>query len=127
MEIREIYISDDGEEFDSEKECLEHEQRNRSLDCVVMFDSTAKLITGETLVNAFAKASFIYIVNAEKAEKYFDWLQDSYVSKVPECVNDGELYFYNETVEDYEEFNCYIDGLIETRDIIMKQVMSKNE
>ena len=125
MEIRKIYISDDGEEFDSEEECLEHEQTVSSMNSVMLFDSRKRMISDPAPFVAFEKAVYVYIRDAEKAEAFLQWIRQECGYSVPEQLEDGELYFYDEQTNLFVNLEEKIRELKNLRDHIMVQVRAQ--
>lgn len=93
MQIKKIYISDDGEEFETEEECLEYEKIVSSRDSVILFDYCEGIINDDDFWNAFDQAIYIYITDAERAEKFLQWVKESTDHPVPENVKTGWLYY----------------------------------
>ena len=75
MEIKNIYIADDGEEFEDEEECLAYEEQMKSIDGVELFTYTFENCTGQGGIEAFEHASYMFIRDPDRAEKYFEYVQ----------------------------------------------------
>ena len=115
MKIRKIYISDDGEEFDSEEACLEHENVFSSSDSVVMFDSGRRLIEDRDSYIAYEKAEYIYISNAKRAETFFNWVEKELQFPVPKEPEAGHTYYFDEKKDAYIDINWKIHELASIR------------
>jgi len=122
MKIREIYISDDGEEFDSKEECLEHEERLNSIDSVMLFDSKKKLITDKNPSVAYERACYIYILDTKRAKAFLEWIHSECGYAVPSLVRAGELYFYDESTNKFNSYTKIVIDLDETKSQILAQV-----
>lgn len=122
MKIRKIYISNDGEEFDSEEECLEHEDRLNSIDSVMLFDSKKKLITDKNPSTAYERACYIYILDTRRAKAFLEWIHSECGYAVPNLVREGELYFYDEPTNKFNSYTKMVIELEETKSKILEQV-----
>lgn len=107
MTTKVLYISVDGEEFETEEECLEYEKNRDAHGAILMFAANRLPITDEDSVAAFEDAQYLYILDAERAKKFFDYISESYGYTVPDSdeVVDGGLYVFEDT--HYKE--SYID------------------
>lgn len=123
MQIKKTYISDDGEEFETEEECLEHEKTINSMDSVLMIDSRELVIAEKDPSTAYEKAIYLYIFDTKRARAFLDWIHGETGYSIPEKVKAGELYYYDEPNNEYKELNKKIKELEELRDRLM--VMSK--
>lgn len=119
MEIRKIYISDDGEEFETEEACLEHEKTINSMDSVLMIDSRELVITDKEPSIAYEKAFYLYIFDTKRARAFLDWIYQETGCSIPENAKVGELYYYDEPKDKYKELNKKIKELEELRDRLM--------
>lgn len=122
MKIRKIYISDDGEEFDSEEACLEHEDKINSFDGVLLFDSKKKLIENENPGIAYERACYIYVRYTNRARTFLDWVHSEYGYAVPSLVKAEELYFYDESTDKFKSYTSMVLELEETKSKILEQV-----
>lgn len=126
MIIKKTYISDDGEEFETEEECLEYEKSLNSIDGVVLFDSKLEVIHGENPVDAYNEAFYIYISNVERAERFFDWIREYDHSPVPKDIKHGRIYFYYEPTGEYRNLDTFINEWGDIRNkILVKAVTTK--
>ena len=115
MTTRVIYIADDGEEFETRKECLDHERAMNYKDAMVFLNSNFEVINKENAVEAFEMANYIYVLDSKKANEFFSWLS-GYAGYVgPEQLCDHEIYSFNEREQQYENLNNLIDVLVATR------------
>ncbi len=122
MEIRKIYISDDGEEFDSEEECLEHEDKINSFDSVLLFDSKKNLIKNKIPEISYEQAYYIYVLNTKRAKTFLEWIHSEYRYAIPDYLRAGELYFYEESTNKFKSYTNIVTELTETRSKILEQV-----
>lgn len=97
MTIKKLYIAEDGEEFETEEECLEYEGKRDVHDAIVMFASNRLPILNADSVTAFEDSNYLYIINAEKAKAFFDYISDAYGLAAPnlEEVEDNALFAYD--------------------------------
>lgn len=107
MTTKIIYIAEDGEEFDTSDECLKYEKKRDVRDAVIMFAGNRLPITDTDSVTAFEDSNYLYILDAEKAKAFFEYVSEAYCLATPnlEEVEDHALFAY-----DYDH-NCqsYID------------------
>ena len=98
MRTRTIYISNDGEEFETEEECLEYERNRDASDAVLMFAANRFPIVDSDSVAAFEDASYLYILDAERAKAFFKAIKDDYSYAIPKLdeVTNFSLYAYEE-------------------------------
>lgn len=79
MRIETTYYAFDDEEFCTEEECLEYENRiKQSFDGAVFFDENAKRLTiaaPDEINDAYAEAFYIKIVDAKKANTLFRYIE----------------------------------------------------
>lgn len=115
MTIQVLYIADDGEEFETEQECLDHERAMNYKDAVVFLDSSFEVIDMNDSVKAYEKSNYIYVLDAEKASAFFSWLTGYAGYEGPEQLCDDEIYSFNEREQQYENLNNIIDELVATR------------
>lgn len=133
MTTKTIYISNDGEEFESEEECLEYEKKRDVHDAIIMFDSNRLPILDADSVAAFEDAEYLYILDSEKAKAFFDYISEAYGYAVPnpdEVVNYG-LYAFNSDLscQSYYELNDQIAELEVLRDELLdrtKECITEN-
>lgn len=123
MTIRNIYVAADGEEFDTEEDCLDYEQTMDASGAIIMFDSDRKLIKGVSSAEAFDRSMYLYIVDAEKAKRFLDLMRDDYGHIVPEDVEDYALYMYDDNIrgQSYVELQELIANLETERDEILRE------
>ena len=122
MKIRKIYISDDGEEFDSEEQCLEYENKINSFDSVLLFDSKKNLIENENPGIAYERACYIYVRDTNRAKTFLEWVHSEYKYAVPSLVRAGELYFYDESTDKFKSYTSMVIDLDDTKNKILAQV-----
>ena len=105
MQIKKIYISDDGEEFETEEACLEYENSLNARDGVILFDSNLEVIHGGAPIDDYNEAFYMYISDARQAERFFDWVYEYDHSPVPKDVKEGGIYFYDEATGNYKNLD----------------------
>ena len=120
MKIRKIYISDDGEEFDSEEECLEHEKTINLMESVLMIDSRELVITEKDPIIAYEQAIYLYIFDTEQARALLNWIHNESGFSIPENPKAGELYYYEGSDNEYKNLNEKIEKLEELRDRLLE-------
>ena len=129
MTIRNIYVAADGEEFETEEECLEYEKTRDASDAILMFNSNNQIIEDIDSVTAFEKSMYLYILNAEKAKKFFAWINESYGYAVPDPdgVNGNELYAFDEDrySQSYYKLGNRIAELEVLQDELLDRVQEK--
>ena len=120
MTIKKLYIAEDGEEFETEEECLEYEGKRDVHDAILMFDSNRLPIVDTDSVTAFEDANYLYIIDAEKAKAFFDYVSDAYCLATPnlEEVEDHALfaYDYDHSCQSYIDVDDKIADLEVLRD-----------
>lgn len=122
MEICKIYISDDGEEFDSEEECLEYENKINSFDSVLLFDSKKNLIKNKISEIAYERAFYIYVLDTKRAKTFLEWIHSESGYAVPDYIRAGELYFYDESTNKFKSYTNIVIELAKTKSQILAQV-----
>lgn len=129
MTIKNIYISDDGEEFETEEECVEYEKARDVKGAILMFDSDRQILDDADSVKAFENAMYLYIINVERAKKFFDYVSESYGYDVPdpdEVIEHG-LYAFNDDMhcQSYYELTDRIAELEVARDELLDRAHEK--
>lgn len=121
MTIKKLYIAEDGEEFETEEECLEYESKRDVHDAILMFARNRLPIVDVDSVTAFEDSNYLYILDAEKAKAFFDYVSDAYCLATPnlEEVEDHALFAY-----DYDN-NC--QGYIDVNDKIAELEVLRDE
>lgn len=121
MTTKIIYIAEDGEEFETSDECLKYESKRNATGAVLMFAGNRLPIVDTDSVTAFEDATYLYILNAEKAKAFFDYISEAYGMAVPnpEEVTDHALYSY--------EDRCGGDGYIDLNGEIAELEVLRDE
>lgn len=98
MTTKTIYISNDGEEFETEEECLAYERNRDASGAVLMFAANRLPITDTDSITAFEDASYLYILDEERAKAFFRAIKDDYSYAIPKLdeVTNFSLYAYEE-------------------------------
>ena len=122
MTTKIIYIADDGEEFETSKECLEYEAVLDSSDCLVIFDERMNELKDKDQEWNMMHATYLYILEVEKARKFLDWTYREYGYQVPHDIYNNGLFAYDEKEDRWYDLNERINVLVSSRDFIMKQV-----
>ena len=122
MTTRITYIACDGEEFETEQECLEYEKSMDSTDCLMMFDNDLNVLRDEDQGRNAEYSNYIYILDAEKAMKFFKWASINYGYTFPDNVETGRLYSYDDRSDSWEDMNEKVDMLVKRRDYLLKKV-----
>ncbi len=122
MTIRKIYISKDDEEFDTKEECLAHEAMLDTSGKLLMFDEDGELLNSEDPGKDYEYSTYLYILNAENAQPFLNWIENIYGYDTPEDISDNELYFYNNETNRYENMSKRISELVEKQRYIFEQV-----
>ena len=127
MTIKNIYISDDGEEFETEEECLEYEKARDVSGAILMFDSDRQILDDADSVKAFENAMYLYIINVERAKKFFDFVGEDYGYVVPDEVVENGLYAYDDNVhcQSYYKLTDQIAELEVARDELLDRAHEK--
>lgn len=96
------YVADDGTEFTTEQECLEHEKKVEDISySFIVYDENLKIIT----VDDYNATEYIYILsNAEDVVHYLSNVHGWWVRG----INGEGIYKYNYVNYNWEA----IDGLI---------------
>ena len=101
MTIKNVYVADDGEEFETEEECLEYEKVLDPDGAVVLFDSDMRIITKENCgsekdpVSRYEETVYICIIDAKKAKEWFNWIYDKSGYDIPIDYSTGDTLYYN--------------------------------
>ena len=115
MTIKNIYIADDGEEFENEEDCLEYEEQLRCIDGVDMFTYTFEKCN-QGGIEAFEHATYMFICDPDKAEKYFGYVQYAGGYDTPTGFVSGDCLRYDETTDSWinmrDEIKKMQDNLI---------------
>ena len=121
MTIQVTYIADDGEEFETEEECLDHERVMMTDGKALFFDSDCELIEG-SVIDKVERAHYIYILDGETAKEFFEWADEYTGCPVPDEYETGALYFFDEREQHYKDLGKIITGLSNIGMNIMVQV-----
>ena len=99
MTTKILYISIDGEEFETADECLKYEKKRDASGAVIMFTRNRLPILDVDSVTAFEDAHYLYILDAERAKKFFDYVSESYGYAVPnpDEVVDHSLFAFEDS------------------------------
>ena len=128
MEIKYTYIcSLDGEEFETEEECLEYERNIAGCEGIAFFDVNRELVKVEDAVATYEQAYYIYILNKELADRYFAWLFSHYGYDFVNDSKEGHTYMYNTRTCEYEDLGETINNLIGVENDILDQVKKVKE
>lgn len=106
MVKRVIYVADDGEEFETEEECLEYEEATTGFAGIVGFDSDMVLQdpAERGADDAFSRSLYFFVSNAEDAKKTFSVLEDYVGAVAPHGeIHDGDVFRYEENDDDWVE------------------------
>lgn len=97
MTTKIIYIAEDGEEFETLDECLKYEKQRDASGAVLMFAANRLPITDADSITAFEDSNYLYIIDAEKAKAFFNYVSDAYCLATPnlEEVEDHALFAYD--------------------------------
>lgn len=127
MTIKNIYISDDGEEFETEEECVEYEKARDVKGAILMFDSDRQILDDADSVKAFENAMYLYVIDVERAKKFFDFVEGDYGYVVPDEVVKNGLYVYDDNVhcQSYYELTDRIAELEVARDELLDRAHEK--
>lgn len=125
MTIQVLYIADDGEEFETEQECLDHERASNYKDSLVFLDSKFEIIDMNDSVEAYEKSFYIYVLDAEKAGAFFSWLNVYAGYESPERLGNHVIYYYDDHSREYENLGDAIDELVAKRDRILHEVTER--
>lgn len=123
MTTKIIYIAEDGEEFETSDECLKYEKQRDASGAILMFSTNRLPITDADSITAFEDASYLYIIDAEKAKVFFNYVSDAYCLATPnlEEVKDHALfaYDYDNSCQSYIDVNDKIAELEVLRDELL--------
>lgn len=123
MIIKRTFIADDGEEFESEEACIEYEEAMNPEGGVIFYDGNMKRVTKENgPASMLDHAMYLYISNAKKAQKFFDWIVQYYGMAVPIELTDGAMFVYDDRAQGYCNLNDKIRALIDIQDEIFKDL-----
>lgn len=74
MTTKTLYIADDGEEFETEKECYEYEHRFDKIkqSNILFFNNDKKLLNKEDIENCITSCFGLYVSTEEEAKLLYD-------------------------------------------------------
>ena len=125
MTTKIIYIAEDGEEFDTSDECLKYEKKRDVHNAVIMFAGNRLPITDTDSVTAFEDSNYLYIIDAEKAKAFFEYVSDAYCLATPnlEEVEDHALfaYDYDHSCQSYID----VDGKIADLEVLRDELRDR--
>ena len=122
MEIKNIYVSYDGKEFETEEECLEYERMGESEGAVKLFNADGHECLETDPVERYERADYIYVLDEEKADAYFNRIQEYSGYTVPYDAKVGHIYAYDVDDCDYYDLMERVEKLMALRDRIMEWV-----
>ena len=123
MIIKHTYIAADGEEFETEEECLEHERVCDPGDSVVLYYSDCDRITdGRDIIEMFERADHIYVRDAEQAKIFFNWINEETGMDIPHNVADNTIYSYDGLRAAYFNLNEAIEELLDISNAIFNDI-----
>lgn len=127
MTTKIIYIAEDGEEFETEEECLAYERNRDASGAILMFDSDRQILDDADSVKAFENAMYLYIINVERAKKFFDFVGEDYGYIVPDEVIEHGLYAFDDDphCQSYYELSDRIAELEVARDELLDRMHEK--
>lgn len=114
------YIAKDGEEFETEEECMAHEQFTIGLPGIVCFDSKMNFLDPhEGADDAFSSSSYIVVTDAHEAKRTFDYMSEYTGCTSPVCHNDMGFFKYNPDKDSWDDM-CYavIRGLVDMSSLL---------
>lgn len=113
------YISDDGEEFETEEECLAYEKTFTELSGYVGFNTHMVFQDLKTLgiENAFGHSYFVFITDMESAEESFRVITEQTGLECPNDILPGGIYQYD---DDHDNWNDVVSAYINRTDEICK-------
>ena len=109
MEIKTTYIANDGEEFETEEECLAYEEAWTPGDSILFLDQDFQPLYLRDSVARYEWAQYVFIKDAEKASKFFEVLSNECGYVVPPDIKDRRLYWWHDG--EYVDLNSYIADL----------------
>lgn len=111
MIVKTIYISYDGEEFETEEECEEYEREFEDIKKSVLFLSDKmKPVKDDDMVGIEA-ACYFKVLDWEKANRLFDWLVDHTCMDNMEFTegDQNRIYAWDEDTAMYYDLNDYVE------------------
>lgn len=117
MTQRIIYIADDGEEFETEEECMAYERCKTGLPGILGFDDDGVYQDPEETDadSAFNDSQYVFITNAEQAVETLKFVRDLYGYEVPTMFQTGDLMHYDGEEDKWENV---IDKYISTTETL---------
>ena len=112
MTIKNTYIACDGEEFETEEECLQYERGILGHKGILFFDSERNVIENDDPVLKYELSLYIYIVDKDQAKVYFEWLNNYAGYNYGDDFETGHVYMYNTRTCEYEDLAEKINELI---------------
>ena len=122
MEIKVTYIANDGEEFETEEECLEYENRCDPGDSLVMINQNCVAVQASNPIDAFEHSEIYYIRDAAKAAVFFWFVNDQTGYAVPEEIEDDGIYIYNPSIDGYVDLRAELERLGDIQKKVVEEV-----
>ena len=123
MTIKNIYIAADGEEFETEAECLEHEQLCDPMDSVIFYDSSLERVTDcNGAIDAFEHADHVYVRDADKARTFFGWINYETGMAIPHNIESNKIYSFDTMTQGYYDLNERVNELLDIMNDIFNDV-----
>lgn len=109
------YIAEDGEEFETEEECMAHEQFTIGLPGILCFDSKMNFLDPiEGADDAFSSSSYIVVTDAQEAKHTFDYMSEYTGCTSPVCHTDIGFFKYNQDKDSWDDMcAAVINGLVD--------------
>lgn len=126
MTTKTTYIANDGEEFETEEECLAYEKAMDPSEGVVMFDSEYEILHGGVPAAMYEAAMYLYIINEKKATAFFNWIGVNTGYNTPSDYHTGDLLYYSDyhdyNKDDYSNLDKDISELIKKKEILIGKI-----
>ncbi|GEM_PF-6215867 len=121
MTIKNIYIADDGEEFENEDDCLWYEEQLKAIDGVDLFTYTFEKCNDLGGCDAYEHATYMFIRDPDKAEKYFQYILEQYGYDSPKDLKPGDCFRLDAHTEEWVNMR---DEIQELQDNLLNLVRS---
>lgn len=110
MREKTTYIADDGMEFTSEIDCLEHENRSRDYDSVWFFNDCLERLSTKykDLENLYDYTTYVWIRDKERAKEVFRFLYSEFGFIAPEEYEADQVFAWNAEWQDWYDLREHI-------------------
>lgn len=116
MREKTTYVSDDGMEFSAESDCLNWENSRRDWGSVAFYTDCLERLSTQwsDLENLYDHTEYLHIIDANRAEKVLDWLEEEMGFVPPEEYETGDVFGWDSDWQDWYNIREKIADLTNT-------------